>query len=168
MTEPSENSIFCTASANPFPLGQLGFFIEGRSGVQTSMSCKGIVPKRGSSPICAKTCPSQFKGSFSAFFRGCLPSLPATRTLTLWIVSNGPDLLPANGSSLSGIALLSGPIWDRASRVTQACHLKRIASKHDRRIGCIGDWTDHLCRRRGIIILTDCRVRALVRRHEWH
>ena len=99
----------------------------------------------GASPIRAKTCPSQFKGSFSAFFRGCLPPLSAARTLTLWIVSDGPDLLLANGSSLSGIALLSGPIWDRANRVTQVCHLKRIASKHDRRIGRMGDWTDHLC-----------------------
>jgi hypothetical protein len=39
----------------------------------------------------------------------------------------------------------SGPIWDRANRVTQACRLKRIVPKHDRRIGRIGDWTDHLC-----------------------
>jgi hypothetical protein len=48
------------------------------------------------------------------------------RTVTIWIVSNGSNLLPANGSSLSRIAFLSGPIWDRANRVTQACHLKRI------------------------------------------
>jgi len=27
---------------------------------------------------------------------------------------------------LRGIATLSGPIWDRANRVAQACHLKRI------------------------------------------
>jgi hypothetical protein len=102
-------------------------------------------PDWGSSPIRAKTCPSQFKGSFLTFFRGCQPPLSAARTLTLWIGSNGPDPLLANGSSLSGIAWLSGPIWDRANRVTQACHLKRIASRHDRRIGRIGAWTDHLC-----------------------
>ena len=43
---------------------------------------------------------------------------------------------------LSGAAFVSGPIWDRANRVTQACHLERIAPKHDRRIGRIGDFTD--------------------------
>jgi hypothetical protein len=102
-------------------------------------------PGRGPSPIRAKTCPWRFKSSFLAFFRGCPPSLSAARTLTLWIVSNGPHLLPTDGSSLSGIAWLSGPIWDRAHRVTPACHLQRIASKHDRRMGWIGDGTDHLC-----------------------
>ena len=79
------------------------------------------------------------------FFRGCLPPLPTARTLTLWTVTNGSGLLRAKRSSLSRIASLSGPIWDRAHRVTQACRLKRVAACHDRRIGRIGDWTDHLC-----------------------
>ena len=30
----------------------------------------------------------------------------------------------------SGIARLSGPIWDRANRVTQVCHLERIVPKN--------------------------------------
>ena len=79
------------------------------------------------------------------FFRGCRSPLSATRALTLWIVSNEPGLLRAKDASRSEIAVLSGPIWDRANRVTQACHLKRVASNGDRRIGRIGDWTDHLC-----------------------
>jgi hypothetical protein len=79
------------------------------------------------------------------FFRECPPPLSTARTLTLRIVPNGPGLLRAKSSSLSGIASLSGPIWDRANRVTQACRLKRVAARHDRRIGRIGDWTDHLC-----------------------
>ena len=40
-----------------------------------------------------------------------------------------PDYPPSNTSSLRGIAFVSGSIWDRANRVTQACHLKRAASK---------------------------------------
>src|SRR3954471_14532664 len=37
-----------------------------------------------------------------------------------------PDPLSTNACSSSGIARLSGPIWDRANRVTQVCHLERI------------------------------------------
>src|SRR4051812_47284087 len=37
-----------------------------------------------------------------------------------------PDPLSTNTRSSPGIARLSGPIWDRADRVTQACHLERI------------------------------------------
>ena len=36
------------------------------------------------------------------------------------------DLLSTNACLSSGIARLSGPIWDRANRVTQACHLERV------------------------------------------
>jgi hypothetical protein len=36
------------------------------------------------------------------------------------------DLLSVNTCLSSGIARLSGPIWDRADRVTQVCHLERI------------------------------------------
>jgi len=37
-----------------------------------------------------------------------------------------PDLLSIHTGFSSGIARLSGPIWDRANRVTQACHLERL------------------------------------------
>src|SRR5579871_4032996 len=37
-----------------------------------------------------------------------------------------PDLLSSNTCFSSGIARLSGPIRDRADRVTQVCHLERI------------------------------------------
>ena len=39
------------------------------------------------------------------------------------------DLLSTNTCLSSGIARLSGPIWDRANRVTQVCHLERIVPK---------------------------------------
>ena len=39
------------------------------------------------------------------------------------------DPLSTNTCSSSGIARLSGPIWDRANRVTQVCHLERIVPK---------------------------------------
>src|SRR5215471_18088598 len=36
------------------------------------------------------------------------------------------DQLSTNTCLSLGIARLSGPIWDRANRVTQVCHLERI------------------------------------------
>src|SRR5262249_1795874 len=36
------------------------------------------------------------------------------------------DRLPTKTFSSLGIVRLSGPIWDRADRVTQVCHLERI------------------------------------------
>src|SRR4029077_4544122 len=36
------------------------------------------------------------------------------------------DQLPTRTCSSLGIVRLSGPIWDRADRVTQVCHLERI------------------------------------------
>jgi hypothetical protein len=39
------------------------------------------------------------------------------------------DPLSTNTCLSSGIARLSGPIWDRANRVTQVCHLERIVPK---------------------------------------
>src|SRR4051812_17969562 len=39
------------------------------------------------------------------------------------------DLLSANTCLSPGIARLSGPIWDRANRVTQVCRLERIVPK---------------------------------------
>ena len=40
-----------------------------------------------------------------------------------------PDPLSTHTCLSSGIVRLSGPIWDRANRVTQVCHLKRIVPK---------------------------------------
>src|SRR6516165_3423901 len=37
--------------------------------------------------------------------------------------------MSTNACLSSGIARLSGPIWDRANRVTQVCHLERIVPK---------------------------------------
>ena len=79
-----------------------------------------------------QTCPSQSQGQVSDFFRGCWRPISAARSLTLWIVPNGPGLLLDKCSSPAGIAFLSGPIRDRVNRVTQACHLERMVSKHDR------------------------------------
>src|SRR5262245_59208035 len=39
------------------------------------------------------------------------------------------DHLPTRTCSSLGIERLSGPIWDRADRVTQVCHLERIVPK---------------------------------------
>src|SRR5215470_5112865 len=36
------------------------------------------------------------------------------------------DQLPTRTGSSLGMVRLSGPIWDRADRVTQVCHLERI------------------------------------------
>ena len=75
----------------------------------------------------AKTCPCNSR-AVSRFFGGMLAPPSTARTLTLWIVPNGSDPLRAECLLTSrGIASLSGPIWDRANRVTQACHLERIA-----------------------------------------
>ena len=86
-----------------------------------------------------------FKGYFFGFSWGCWRPISAARSVTIWILSNWSGLLQLKRTSLSGIAFLSGPICDRANRVTQACRLKRIASQHDRQSGHIGDFTDHLC-----------------------
>src|SRR5208337_1928223 len=82
---------------------------------------------------------------FFCFSWGCQRPISAARMVTIWTLPNGPSLLQLEHTSLSGIAFLSGPIYDRANRVTQACRLKRIASEHDRQSGRIGDFTDHLC-----------------------
>src|SRR5271165_742647 len=85
-----------------------------------------------------------FKGCFFCFSWGCRRPISAARTVTLWILPNGPSLLQLKHTSLSGIAFLPVPTCDRANRVTQACRLKRIASEHDRRSGRIGDFNDYL------------------------
>ena len=76
-----------------------------------------------------QSCPPQFKGTFLAFLWGPGRPLPAARSVTIWILSNDHGFSLPSTSSLSGIAFVWGSIWDRANRVTQACHLKRVASK---------------------------------------
>jgi hypothetical protein len=97
-------------------------------------------PNPGGRPVL-----DSFKGYFFGFSWGCWRPISAARSVTIWILSNWSGLLQLKRTSLSGIAFLSGPICDRAKRVTQACRLKRIASQHDRQSGHIGDFTDHLC-----------------------
>jgi hypothetical protein len=77
---------------------------------------------------CFHACPRLFQGQFFRFSQGCRRSFLTARTVTMWIVSNGHGFPLSCSSALSGIAFVSGSIWDRANRVTQACHLKRIAS----------------------------------------
>src|SRR6516162_9510525 len=67
------------------------------------------------------------------------------RSLDFLDASKEPGPPPTAGPFSLRIVSLSGPIRDRANRVTQPCHLERVAPKHDRRIGRIGDWADHLC-----------------------
>ena len=49
--------------------------------------------------------------------------------MTVWILSNGRDRMSLKHALVSRIVSLSGPIWDRADRVTQVCHLERIVPK---------------------------------------
>jgi len=74
-------------------------------------------------------CPWQWQEHFFDFFGDVGGLLSTTRSLTIWTLSNGFDLLLSRHHNIFGIAFLSGPIWDRAKRVTQACHLKRIVPK---------------------------------------
>ena len=69
------------------------------------------------------------KGGFSTFFWGCWRPLWTTRSLTIWILSVGLIRCPSMPAYLRGSRALSGPIWDRANRVTQVCHLERIVPK---------------------------------------
>ena len=75
------------------------------------------------------SCPSRLQGQFFVFLRGCRRPLSTTRSLTIWILSNGPDQLSPRNAYSQRIALLSGPIWDRVNRVAQACRLERIVPK---------------------------------------
>ncbi len=75
------------------------------------------------------SCPPQWQEQFFQFFGDVGGLLSTTRSLTIWTLSNGFDLLSSRHPNVFGIAFLSGPIWDRAKRVTQACHLERIVPK---------------------------------------
>ena len=67
------------------------------------------------------------------FFWGYLSRSFANAIVDLsWMQSTGLLSCPLTASdSIRDSALLS-PIWDKANRVTQACHLERIVPKHDR------------------------------------
>ncbi len=88
-----------------------------------------LVPELFWRIVATRPSSATFKGSFLTFWQGCGRSLSTARSVTIWILSKRPDHRPSNTSSPGGIAFVSGSIWDRANRVTQACHLKRVASK---------------------------------------
>ena len=66
------------------------------------------------------------QGRFSRLFWGMLAASLDNAIADHMDTIHWPDRLPTRTCSSSGIARLSGPIWDRANRVTQVCHLERI------------------------------------------
>src|SRR5262249_55077290 len=71
----------------------------------------------------------KIKGSFSTFLGGTrADSLDNAITDHLDTIRR-PDLSSTTACLSSGIARLSGPIWDRAIRVTQVCRLEHIVPK---------------------------------------
>ena len=89
---------------------------------------------------------SAVQGQFFGFFSGMPVGSFRSRSADPWdciqwacSAVNSRAVLSRESSSLSG------PIWDRANRVTLPCRLERIALECDHRIGRIGDLTDHLC-----------------------
>jgi hypothetical protein len=71
----------------------------------------------------------EVKDGFSAFFGGMLAASLDNAIADHMDTIRWSDLLSTNTRFSSGIARLSGPIWDRADRVTQVCHLERIVPK---------------------------------------
>ena len=66
------------------------------------------------------------------FFRGSLRCFFGTRSVTM--IGYNPLVFsrsPSSSDTIRDSALLS-PIWDKANRVTRACHLERIVPKHER------------------------------------
>src|SRR3954449_7363470 len=68
----------------------------------------------------------RIQGQFFDFFGGMRATSLDNATSDHMDTAHWPDPLPTNACSSSGIARLSGPIWDRANRITQVCHLERI------------------------------------------
>lgn len=94
-----------------------------------------------------ETCPRQKQGQFLDFLAG-MPfgsgrGMPYDHLFSIQMIRQLPAVRRLTVEKLETICV-RGSIWDRADRVTQACRLERIASKRDRRIGRIGDLTDHL------------------------
>ena len=71
----------------------------------------------------------KIQGQFFDFFWGMLAASLDNAISDHMDTIRWSDLLSTNTCLSSGIARLSGPIWDRANRVTQVCHLERIAPK---------------------------------------
>ena len=71
----------------------------------------------------------RIQGQFFDFFWGMLAVSLDNATSDHMDTIRWPDPLSTNACLSSGIARLSGPIWDRANRVTQVCHLERIVPK---------------------------------------
>ena len=68
-----------------------------------------------------------------SFFGGCLRRSFANATVDRgWMQSTGLLSCPLTASDSIRDSALSSPIWDKANRVTRACHLERIVPKHDR------------------------------------
>ena len=53
-------------------------------------------------------CPSRLQGQFFVFFRGCRRPLSTTRSLTIWILSNGPDRLSLRNAYSRGSCCSQG------------------------------------------------------------
>ena len=71
----------------------------------------------------------EIQGQFFDFFWGMLAASLDNAIADHMDTIRWPDPLSTNACLSSGIARLSGPIWDRANRVTQVCHLERIVPK---------------------------------------
>jgi hypothetical protein len=69
----------------------------------------------------------RIQGQFFDFFWGMLATSWDNAIADHMDTLRWSDLLSINSCLSSGIARLSGPTWDRANRVTQVCHLERIA-----------------------------------------
>ena len=80
--------------------------------------------------ITAQILPSlRIQGQFFDFFWGMLVASLDNAAADHMDTTHRPDPLSTNTCISSGIARLSGPIRDRANRVTQVCHLERIVPK---------------------------------------
>jgi hypothetical protein len=71
----------------------------------------------------------RIQGQFFDFFGGMLAASLDNAISDHMDTIRRPDLSSANTCSSPGIAHPSGPIWDRADRVTQVCHLERIVPR---------------------------------------
>jgi hypothetical protein len=71
----------------------------------------------------------KIQGQFFDFFSGMLAASLGNAIADHMDTIRWSDLLSTNTCLSSRIARLSGPIWDRANRVTQVCRLERIVPK---------------------------------------
>jgi hypothetical protein len=71
----------------------------------------------------------KIQGQFFRLFSGMLAAFLDNAIADHMDTIRWSDPLSTNTCLSSGIARLSGPIWDRANRVTQVCRLERIVPK---------------------------------------